>query len=245
MFVKTGLLTGLVLAIALGFGAVAQSNADANGPFSGTFRVTIENLSTGQPLSPPVAATHRPGLRLFKVGAYASPEIEAIAEAGNELAAFDLLNASPKVTEVVDIGAPLTPYGTVVGDFTDTATFDITGRAGDRLSLATMLICTNDGFTGLDGVRLPREGSVVFETNAYDAGTEDNTQNSPDIVDPCSALGPVHLDGDDNGNEDAAVDTNPAQGIHMHPGIHGSGDLDPAVHGWYNPVVRVTVERIG
>jgi len=51
---------------------------------------------------------------------------------------------------------PLTPNGHEVGDFTDTLTFDITARPGDRLSLATMLICTNDGFTGLDAARLPR-----------------------------------------------------------------------------------------
>lgn len=44
-----------------------------------TYEVTIENLSTGQPLSPAVVATHRPGLKMFRLHRHASPEIEAIA----------------------------------------------------------------------------------------------------------------------------------------------------------------------
>lgn len=233
MLIKGALIAAIGLALGLAF--AGSDSADA-GPFQGTFRVTIHNLTEGQPLSPPVAATHRPSVKLFEVGTLASPEIEAIAEDGNQVPAVDLLSSSPRVNDVVDLGAPI-----LAGE---SASFEIVARPGERLSLATMLICTNDGFTGLNGVRLPRAGSAVFETNAYDAGTEDNTQNSPDIVDPCSALGPVLLDGDDNGNENDAVDTNPPQVIHHHPGIHGSGDLDPELHGWTNPVTRIVVERI-
>jgi hypothetical protein len=75
-----------------------------------------------------------------------------------------------------------------------------TANPGDRLSLATMLICTNDGFTGLDRAKLPIGGSEVFWTNGYDAGTENNTELSQDIVDACSALGPVTLACGPNGS---------------------------------------------
>lgn len=207
------------------------------------YEVTIENLATGQPLSPPVAATHRNSASLFNVGELASPEIEAIAEDGDAGPAAALLAGLPQTTQVVALGAPLTPHGTQVGDFTDTAVFEIWARPGDRLSLATMLICTNDGFTGLDRGHLPYHGSAMFYAHAYDAGTEENTEMSTDIVDPCSALGPVPLNGDPNGNEDAAVDSMPHTAIHMHPGISGSGDLLPA-HEWNGPIARITVERL-
>ena len=70
-------------------------------------------------------------------------------------------------------------------------TFDIDGGPGAKwLSYASMLICTNDGFTGADGLRLPkRVGAAVSATSyAYDAGTEINTEYFGDIVPPCPAL---------------------------------------------------------
>lgn len=33
--------------------------------------------------------------------------------------------------------------------------------------------------------------------------------------------------------------------IRHHPGIQGVDDLDPEVHGWTSPAMRITVERIG
>jgi hypothetical protein len=205
------------------------------------YQVTIQNLTQGQPLSPPVAATHQGGILMFRVGDLASSELEAIAEDGNEVPMFNLFDGSDEVTEAVDIGVPLTPNGTVVGSFTDSATFDIMAQPGDKLSLATMLICTNDGFTGVDRGRLPKKGSSIFLTAGYDAGTENNTENSEDIVDPCTALGPVSLSGDPDGNEDAAVETTPHQSIQHHPNIAGMGELTVADHGWTDPVTKVTV----
>jgi hypothetical protein len=219
------------------------AHADAPLPLI-TYRVTIHNLAGGQPLSPPVVATHRPGVRMFKVGRPAPAELEAIAEDGDNSAMLALLNGSIKVTEALNVGVPLTPQGKVVGDFSDSVSFEITARPGDRLSLATMLICTNDGFVGLDRGRLPLFGSRTFWLRGYDAGSEDNTENSVDIVDPCSALGPLPLSGDPNGNEDAAVDSDPAEVVQLHPGIQGVGDLSAAAHGWNDPVVKVTVMRI-
>ena len=209
-----------------------------------TYRVTLTNLTHGQPLSPPVAATHRPSLHIFRVGGFASAELEAIAEAGNEVLMFNALNAAERVTQAVDVGRPLTPHGRVVGSFTDTVTFEIQARPGDRFSLATMLICTNDGFTGVNGVRLPRHGASHYYLNGYDAGTEQNTELSRDIVDPCSALGPAPLNGDPNGNEDAAVDSTPQRRIRHHPNIQGNGDLTHELHGWYDPVAVLVIERV-
>ena len=43
-----------------------------------------------------------------------------------------------------------------VGDFTDTAEFYIHGRNSDQFSLASMLICTNDGLAAANRLALPR-----------------------------------------------------------------------------------------
>lgn len=204
------------------------------------YEVTIENLAEGQPLSPPVVATHKNSAAFFRGGHLASPQLEAIAEDGDGSSAAALLSSLTQTSAVVALSTPLTPHGTQVGNFTDTVTFEIVARPGDRLSLATMLICTNDGFTGLDRGRLPYHGSQTFYLNAYDAGTEDNTELSGDIVDPCSALGPHPLNDDPNGNENTAVDTTPHLAVQPHPGIMGSGDLT-AAHSWNGPIARVTV----
>ena len=230
-----------VLAIAVATGATTASAHEEQ--HLRTYRVTLTNLTHGQPLSPPVAATHEGRGRLFRFGKLASDDIAAIAQDGNEAPLAASLSADDDVTDVVDVGTPLTPSGTTVGPFSDSVTFDISARPGDRLSLATMLICTNDGFTGLVGGRLPTHGSKTYRLYAFDAGREMNTQDSTDIVDPCSALGPAPLAGDPNGNLDGPVENHPAQPIEPHPGITGVGDLSPAMHGWSGAVAMVTVER--
>ncbi len=245
MLLKTKLLAGIVTLAGLALLTVVPLTY-AGGPKLATYRVTLTNLTHGQPFSPPVAATHKASLHMFRVGDLATDELAAIAQDGDEVPMFNLFNGNGKVTQAVDVGRPLTARGTVVGRFTDTVMFEIHGAPGDKFSLATMLICTNDGFLGLDAVKLPQHGSEAFSLNGYDAGREQNTEASQDIVDPCSGLNPSHpLADDPNGNEDAAVATTPAEPIQHHPGIKGKADLSKSFHGWRNPVASVTITRLG
>ena len=63
-----------------------------------------------------------------------------------------------------------------------------------------MLICTNDGFTGLDGVKLPDEGRATYWLNAYGrwAGTEHGAQCG--YRRSVQRAWPSELAGDPNGN---------------------------------------------
>jgi hypothetical protein len=108
-----------------------------------------------------------------------------------------------------------------------------------------MLICTNDGFTGVDGVKLPnRVGqSVTNYTQGYDAGTEINTEMFEDLVPPCGPLTGQDSMGQGTGMSDPDLAENGV--IHHHDGILGVGDLDPAINDWNNPVAKITVERTG
>ena len=144
--------------------------------------------------------------------------------------------------------APIVPDGNPGGaPFESAQAFILSGgRGGDYLSIASMLICTNDGFTGVDSVRLPRhvgESSTYFSAG-YDAGTEMNTEDFADMVPPCQGL--VGISSDDAGTGESNSDLAENGVIGLHPGIAGleGGDLLAAEHGWVDPAVMVFVERI-
>lgn len=238
---RTRLLT--LLAAAGMVAAFAVPAVADDGSQTGTFEVTIMNLAATQPISPPVVVSHDYGTHFFQRGAAASPGIVAIAEDGDPSVAVGALSGAPFVTDVVNVGQPLTLAGTTFGDFTDSVTIQIEAQRDDVISVAGMLICTNDGFAGGDSLALPRSGRpATYYLNAYDAGSEYNTEMSEDIVDACSLLGPVVLDGDDNGNSNAGIDT--FRRILPHRGIAGTGDTLLA-HNWDGPVVMVTISRVG
>lgn len=210
-----------------------------------TYSVTVENLTSGQPLSPLVAATHPASVVMWRAGQTASPGLEAIAEDGDNAMMMTALEGNALVTDVVGAMMPIVPMGSTAGGFSDAMTFEIEATPMDVLSLAGMLIATNDGIYGIDSVGLPTSGTKVIYALGYDAGTENNTEMSEDIVDPASALGPVMLEGDPNMNENATVDTTPQGVIALHPNIAGGGDLSVDEHGWDEPVARITITATG
>jgi hypothetical protein len=215
-----------------------------------TYEVTITNLTAGQPLTPFVVATHSGALSIFRVGSPASEAVKEIAENGNPAPLLELLEASGAVADVQAGTFPLVPESDPGGTgLPDSVTFEIDGALGARfISWDSMLICTNDGFTGVSGLRLPaRLGqSVTASTFGYDAGTEINTEDFADIVPPCQGLiGVTSTTG-----ETGTGTSNPALAeggvIHHHEGIVGDADLVPTVHGWDTsaPVAEITVTRI-
>jgi hypothetical protein len=235
--------------------AVAATTALAAAPAADakraeTFEVTFTDLTSGQPLTPAVAATHRGKNELFRVGRAASFELKEIAENGNNAPMLNRLASDDDVSDVVEApGGPLVPAGSP-GDamFGQSTTFTIEAERGARfLSLASMLICTNDGFTGVNALKLPSKPghSVTVETAGYDAGTEANTEDFADIVPPCQGLIGVSSGEPGTGVSDPALAQNDV--IRHHPGITGRRDLVPAVHGWDTsaPVARITVTATG
>lgn len=203
------------------------------------YRITLENLTTGQIFSPGIAATHTKDASVWASGAAASEGIRLIAEDGLEATAVAELTGAPGIFDVVDIASPTNRVGGGA-PLPNPQIFEITAAANaNRLSLAVMLICTNDGFTGLSGVKLPGGfRPAVHHVGAWDAGTEENNEQFDQIVDPCTAAGPVVHPPDGNGR--AAT-----SGVILpHPNIQGVGDLSVALHGWSFPVTRITVQRI-
>jgi hypothetical protein len=241
---RMGLAAVAAAAVALAAAPAAEAKrADA-------FEVTFTDLASGQPLTPAVAATHRGSDELFRVGDPATIGLKEIAENGNNAPMLSRLASDRDVSDFVEApGGPLVPAGSP-GDamFGQSTTFTITAdRGARRLSLASMLICTNDGFTGVNSLRLPSKvgESVTVETTAYDAGTEANTEDFADMVPPCQALIGVSTGEPGTGQSDPALAQNDV--IRHHPGITGRRDLVPAIHGWdvNAPVARITVTATG
>ncbi len=71
-----------------------------------------------------------------------------------------------------------------------------------------------------------------FYSPAYDAGTEVNNEMCAYIPGPPCGNGGVR-------------DTAGAEGyVYVSNGIQGTGDLDPAVFNWNNPVAKIMVKRV-
>ena len=233
------LTTSATLSLAL----ILLVPAMAHGDGGKTYRVTITNLTAGQPFSPPVLVTHSKRTRIFAVASPASEGIQAIAENGNNGPLLEALANDVHVHQVVEGMAPLVPANDPGNTgFPTSVTFKITAHGQARfLSVAGMLICTNDGFTGLDSVSLPRHRKTVYSAG-YDARTEANTEDFADIVPPCQGLIGVSSDDPGTGTSNPALAEDGV--IIPHAGIHGGVDLLPEVHGWGDPVAKIEIERV-
>jgi hypothetical protein len=220
------LLTGLALAAT----ALLTASAGADGGGTKTWRVTIENLTPAgpgapgsQPLSPPLFVVHSKKADVWSVGDVASHPVAAIAEDANNAPAESALAQLRGVRDVfTGAGGPI-PSGT-----SRSFTVETKGKF-NRLSVVSMLVNTNDAFTGLDSYRLRGHGAEL-ERMAYDAGSERNNELAAFIPGPC-CNNPFVRDPE-------------GELIRMHSGIEGVGDLDPAVWGWEGPAARITIERV-
>jgi hypothetical protein len=196
-----------------------------NPSFNAEYEVMLENLTPAgsQPLSPPIFAVHSPAFRLFHIGGYASDELAQVAQDAFNDPLISFLNNSSRVSEVV-AGSGAIPPGS-------SGTYNISAQGNfTKLSMVTMLVNTNDAFTGVDKIQLPQTGTKTYYLRAYDAGSEENSELAAHIPGPCC------------GNAFAGNPTN--EKIKFHPGITGTGDLDPLVYGWDEPVAKLTITRI-
>lgn len=219
--------------------AVAEARVSPN-PATRTYEFTITNHTTGQPFTPPLVATHHGKVNVFDVGAPASFGVKEIAENGNLGPLNTALMNDGDVSNVKIVLAsgpgPLMPGASV--------TFEIDAEPRAKFfSIVSMLICTNDGFTGADARRLP---TVVGQTtsgqsNAYDAGTEITTEDYSDMVPPCAPLTGQVTAKMGTGMSNPVLAENGV--ISMHQGIRGIADLLPGLHGFTSPVATISVTR--
>ncbi len=217
MFMYKQIIAALALAL-----TVPVSWADDNAHYE----VTITNLTRGTLFTPFVVATHRQGVQLFTAGKPASPALSRLAESGETAPLIAVLRADKRVKDVRTTNGPLNPGQTV------TINVD-TADHFDRVSLAAMMVPTNDGFVPLNGVPGPRGNDpLVYTIAGHDAGSEPNDELCGNIPGPtCGGIG----NSPEAGGEDY---------VHIHAGIHGIGDLAADEYDWRNPVAVVRIRRV-
>ena len=207
-------------------------------PTSQMFEITLTNLTMGEPgmggqiLSPPIFVTHAAGIDLAPVGEAASEALVLLAENGDVSGLVALATAAGANSMVAE--GVLPPGGSV----TVTVTADMINSS---LSVGSMLVSTNDAFIAATDVALFDEDgmpvSADIDLNAYDAGSEDNTEMASDIP------GPLGLDAavDPEGSNERVPTADGV--IAAHEGIQGIGDVGEAF-AWEEPTAMLTITPV-
>ena len=201
------------------------------------FKVTLTNLTVsvppgagGQIFSPPIFVTHGHGFSIGASGEAASAELTALAETGNNGSLAELAMGSDAVSSVVAFPAP--PAGVVIPGGSVSEMVTASSSAG-YLSLATMLVQTNDGIVLANGLPLFDEDgnprSFTMDLISYDAGTEDNNELATHVPGP-------PFDGMERAPTEVVS-------LQPHPGIAGTAEVG-AAFGWTEPTASVTVEAM-
>jgi hypothetical protein len=195
-------------------------------PVNVSYEVTVTNLTNSQPLSPIAVVLHGTG-NLFTVGGVPSVALERMAEGGMNDGVLALGMASASGAGPIGPGGAET-ISVTIQDITDA-----------KLSVVTMLVNTNDAFSGLDAVDLsgfaPGD-SWSTVASVYDSGTEVNTEAAGTMPGPA------------DGGEGFNVDRTDTGFVAMHPGVVTVGDgLSNSVlrveHKFDNPAVRIKITR--
>jgi len=240
MNVKKYMAMGLSLALATSMTACSDSDNDndKNDKKSSSkndtyeYQVTVTNITHNQPFSPLAVVLHDNSETLWALGEASTTSLEILAESGNAMPLLD--DADLAGAYDTELGDGVVPPGEMV-------TLDIESDAYDEMSLSvvSMLVNTNDAFTGKQGIdvsALEIGDSLQMNLPVYDAGTEANNELAGSIPGP--ADGGV-------GYSDVRDDTNV---VSMHPGVVSMADgytdsvLDSS-HRFDSPVAKLVITR--
>ncbi len=147
-------------------------------------RISVLNTSAdgGTALTPLWFAAHNEGFRVYTRNTEASAGLEALAEDGS----FDTINAEVTAFDSDAItGAVIGARGPIAAQEVTTATVNVDGSVNPYLSLAAMILPSNDAFVGTgqalrlfdeDGNFLGAQNLIFEGSDVLDAGTELNTE---------------------------------------------------------------------
>ena len=235
---RTKLLGTFLCLSLLAFFAIGQASA-------AEIRVTVKNLTNGTWFTPLLITAHDRHTDLFETGEPASASLQAMAEGGDISLLLADVGGEDADTVANPAGGLLNPGGSTPGVFLDT------DRTRNKyLSIVAMLLPTNDGFVGLDSLRIPLlPGTYTYYLHGYDAGTEANDE----LITGGGAPGEPGIPADPGGaagiNGTGAVDFDANTTVHIHPSVVGDtdpeggiSDLDSTIHRWQNPVAEVIIK---
>jgi len=203
-----------------------------NGAAQSSYEITVINLTNNQPLSPVAVISHSAAYSAWAVGSAASVGLEKMAEGGDN---SDMIGADLEGLDATGASgtAPIGPGGSetiVVTSSADTQTL---------LTVATMLVNTNDAFAGVGSIDvsgLAPQASLTFTAPVYDAGTEANSEASGTIPGPADGG-----EGYNSARDDRDRVARHGGVVTADDGLTGSA-LDQS-HRFDNPAMRITITR--
>ena len=172
-----------------------------------TYDITVINASNNQPLSPLAVVLHKDNYIAWELGAPASMGLEELAESGSPMAF--LQEFGDEAYESVAGTGIIPPGGS------ETVSLSIVDSTTPLLSVATMMVNTNDAFAGITGKMLKHlETGTVYSMALpiYDAGTEANSESAASIPGPAAGGEGLNTARDDFGF------------VAMHPGVVTADD---------------------
>lgn len=236
-------------------GAAGQDGANGNDGQDGAtgtsgstavYTVQITNLTYSQPLSPAAILMHEPGYQVFVDGESASVALEQLAEGGSPTGIMDEASIATEFLDGIATSGPIGPraqgsVSTLVVPELDTDNL--------RVSIATMLVDTNDAFTGLNAADI--SNMVVGQTKSFmapswDSGTEANLETAATMPGPAaSAAG----GGGAAAGFDAARD-DLFDRVRLHAGVVTDASMEGLVTSilteadrWDNPTAKIVITR--
>jgi len=194
-----------------------------------SFDVTVTNLTAAQSLSP-VAVMLTGDMPAWQIGEPASEPLMTLAEGGDNAALLGL----DSVVASASSESPVAPG--------ESSTVRVEVEEGQMmwLTVATMLVNTNDAFTGITSVSLADMAGgdeLSFYPHTYDAGTEINSEMAGTIPGPA------------DGGEGVSEGREGRDTVAVHSGVVSAqdgltGSVLQAVHRFDNPAVHISVTRV-
>ncbi|MBR9793218.1 MAG: hypothetical protein GYB58_15865 [Gammaproteobacteria bacterium] len=224
----------LVALSCLALTACDHNDDDAPAPVppadvSYSYEVTVQNMTQGQPLSPVGVALHD-DVVMWEVGTPASTALEVLAEGGDN----SDFTASEGVMASASGAGPIAPGSS------ETITVMVVNEPDTFISVATMLVNTNDAFAGITGHALGElevNQSITMVLPVLDAGTEANSEVAGTIPGPA------------DGGEGYNAERDDADLVSFHPGVVSAEDgltmsVLTVAHRFDNPAVKLTITRV-
>jgi hypothetical protein len=198
-----------------------------------TYSITLMNSSSSQPLSPAAVVLHDTTYSAWEIGTAVTDGLEMLAEGGDPTDFLAEANVHTGV-KMTAAGA-----GVVMPGMSDTVMVTVPKTSDLRVSVVTMLVNTNDAYTGITSgtVGTLRAGeTMTVYPNVYDAGTEGNAESAATVPGPAA------------GGEGYNMARNDRDFASGHSGVVTADDglsdsaLDES-HRFVGPVAKVRVTR--
>lgn len=191
--------------------------AGPEGPQSdfAAYTLSLTNLSHGQPMAPIAFIMHEPNFDAFMAARPASLGLEILAEGGDPSMLISEAEDAVQFLDAVSSSGILMPGAT-----SDPVSLIVPVLDTDnlRLSVATMLVDTNDAFAGVnasDISNLAVGQSMTLRLPTWDAGTEINSETAATMPGPAAtAAGGGGSAAGFNATRDDLIDA-----IRIHAGV--------------------------